>query len=85
MSECCRCGLSLNESQYGLDDHGHRCKTCPGCSQRVGYHVFYRLEEFGMRDMGDGRGEIIQSYCRPCRSHSEDYLAPAFTCEKLST
>lgn len=79
MMGVCSCGGRLDESQYSTDSLGNRFKSCPRCSQISGHHVFYIIEEFGERDMGDGR-VIVQPYCPSCRNYQERSLVPAFEC-----
>lgn len=62
---CSGCAGSLIESVDVENEYGV-FKSCPECSRRAGYHIFYRFEDFGMRNMGDGR-YIVQSWCPGCR------------------
>lgn len=75
----CSCGGRLDESQYCKDDFGNTFKSCPRCSNTSGHHVFYNIEEFGERNMGDGR-IIAHSYCPSCRNYQGPSLIPAFEC-----
>lgn len=62
---CAHCGSPLHRSVERYLD-GQYLKSCPKCSEQTGYHVFYRAEEFGERNMD---GVIrIQSWCRGCRA-----------------
>lgn len=45
-------------------------KSCPSCSVAAGAPVFYPVEDFGLRAMGDGEF-TVQSYCPKCRSGYE--------------
>lgn len=78
MAACSGCKESLKESLVA-EDGGNIYKSCPKCSADAGYHIFYKYEEFGMRNMGDGR-EIVQSYCPSCRLPDGQVLTPVFTC-----
>lgn len=79
MDICCGCSGSLHES-LSAEDEGQQFKSCPKCSVEAGYHVFYKQEDFGFRDMGDGR-HIVQSWCPSCRSNLSPALPPAFICK----
>ncbi len=78
MNNQCSCSNQLNESQY-IDFNGATYKSCPSCSVREGHHVFYRFEDFGLRDMGDGR-VLCQPWCPSCRNQQTPALIPAFSC-----
>lgn len=56
----------LKHSHYYRDQKGAWYKSCPECSRRAGKLVWYRLDEFSHRTMGDGK-VIPQSWCSPCR------------------
>ncbi len=75
MSSCSSCDGSLNDSIF---IESRDLKSCPHCSALAGHHIFYRCEDFGMRDMGDGR-YILQSWCPGCRSH--DGIRPTVQAE----
>lgn len=79
MSICESCNTSLRDSMLALDAAGNQFKSCPRCSVNAGHHVFYRYDDFGIRDMGNGR-HIVQSWCPGCRS---DGAGPEvkFTCK----
>lgn len=78
MDMCPTCQDSLRESVVAEVD-GEHYKSCPSCSCKSGYHVFYRYGDFGMRNMGDGR-YIVQSWCPGCRLEQGAYPPVAFTC-----
>lgn len=78
MGICSGCAKPLRGS-IKIIQAGQVYKSCPECSGKVGYHVFYRLEDFGDRDMGDGR-IIPQSWCPACRSDLLPLASPALTC-----
>lgn len=78
MSACSGCGSSLIDSQE-IELDGVTYKSCPNCSNNAGKHIFYRYEDFGMRNMGDGR-HIVQSWCPSCRSDENPSLEVEFTC-----
>lgn len=79
MATCAVCECSLNDSQ--VVEHGCKeFKSCPKCSVDAGVHVFYKTEDFGFRDMGDGR-HIIQSWCPSCRSGENPSIPEAFRCK----
>ena len=79
MGDCAVCDCSLNESQDAVHN-GIDYKSCPKCSADAGVHVFYQIEDFGYRDMGDGRN-IVQSWCRACRGEVKPGIPPAYTCK----
>lgn len=79
MTEICSCGYPLKDAQYIKDELDHDHKSCPGCSKNSGHHVFYPIEEFHERNMGDGR-VIVQSYCVSCRNRKPPILSPSFEC-----
>lgn len=79
MTVNCVCGASLKYAQYFKDKFGNEHKTCPKCSQNAGHHVFYPIETFHERDMGDGR-VIVQSHCSSCRSYLPPKEIPSFEC-----
>lgn len=79
MDRCSSCSEPLRDSLYE-ELEGQEYKSCPKCSADAGHHVFYRIEEFGDRDMGDGR-HIVQSWCQACRSELKPSIPPSFTCE----
>ena len=62
---CGTCGKRLERSMK-MVQNGQRLKSCPNCSTLAGRHQFYREDDFGIRDMGDGR-HILQSWCPECR------------------
>lgn len=76
MTVCEFCNTSLNESVLAVDAGGNQFKSCPKCSSDAGCHVFYRYDDFGMRNMGDGR-HTVQSWCPGCRS--DDGIRPEVT------
>ena len=78
MEICTFCSLPLHRAQQ-VEHDGQTFKSCPKCSASAGYHVFYPIEDFGDRNMGDGRN-IVQSWCSSCRNNADPVLAPAFTC-----
>lgn len=78
MVVCRGCKYLLSESQE-IEIDGELLKSCPKCSSNKGVHIFYRYEDFGMRDMGDGR-HIVQSWCPSCRSDEYPSLKTKFTC-----
>ncbi|KAB7896427.1 hypothetical protein GA565_10775 [Rouxiella sp. S1S-2] len=80
MSGICSCNVRLDDSQYCIDSFGNTFKSCPRCSQISGHHVFYTTDEFGEKDMGDGR-VLLQTYCPSCRSYKNRPLVPAFECK----
>ncbi|PWK09424.1 hypothetical protein C7421_104370 [Pantoea ananatis] len=75
---CSTCQQPLHDSVI-IEKDGEVFKSCPSCSSNAGTHVFYKYDDFGMRNMGDGRF-IVQSWCQRCRL--KDSLAPvvSFTC-----
>ncbi|ASE41978.1 hypothetical protein CEP69_03880 [Citrobacter braakii] len=78
MSKCGSCAKPLRRSlNVMLEGVPH--KSCPECSGRSGYHVFYLLEDFGDRVMEDGR-IIPQSWCPACRSDVPSSVSPSFVC-----
>lgn len=79
MEDICSCGKPLRDAITLERDDGV-LKSCPECSGRAGRHVFYREDDFGTRDMGDGR-VIPQSWCPTCRSDSIPSTRPAFECD----
>lgn len=79
MAMCAVCECSLNDSQV-LEDGSKEFKSCPKCSVEAGVHVFYKAEDFGFREMGDGR-HIIQSWCPSCRSGENPSIPEAFRCK----
>lgn len=83
MDFCRGCHESLVESIEIKNNFG--CfKSCPECSRRAGYHIFYVYEDFGMRNMGDGRC-IVQSWCPGCRL--DDGITPEiqFVCNTVKS
>lgn len=50
MSVCEFCNTLLNESVLAVDAVGNQFKSCPKCSSDAGYHVFYRYDDFRMRN-----------------------------------
>ena len=62
---CSTCQQSLHDSVV-IERNGEVFKSCPSCSSNAGIHVFYKYDDFGMRNMGDGR-LIVQSWCQGCR------------------
>lgn len=62
---CSTCQQSLNDSVI-IEKDGEVFKSCPSCSSKAGTHFFYKHDDFGMRNMGDGRF-IVQSWCQGCR------------------
>ncbi len=79
MGICAVCECSLNDSQDAVHN-GVDYKSCPKCSADAGVHVFYKTEDFGFRDMGDGR-YIVQSWCPSCRSGENPSIPEAFRCK----
>lgn len=79
MERCSSCSDPLRDSLHA-EHEGQEYKSCPKCSANAGYHIFYKIEEFGDRDMGDGR-HIVQSWCQACRSDLKPTLQPSFTCK----
>ncbi|HHW4627650.1 TPA: hypothetical protein ACUW8I_001265 [Yersinia enterocolitica] len=79
MAKCSGCDASLSDSLIA-EEEGKVYKSCPSCSEKVGHHVFYRYDDFGMRDMGDGR-YIVQSWCPDCRFKEPPVLQVSFECE----
>ncbi|PNO81128.1 hypothetical protein MC77_020455 [Citrobacter koseri] len=79
MGICAVCECSLNDSQ-DVVHKGVDYKSCPKCSADAGVHVFYKTEDFGYRDMGDGR-HIVQSWCPSCRSGDNPSIPEAFRCK----
>lgn len=49
-----------------VEKDGEVFKSCFSCPCKAGTHVFYEHDDFGMRNMGDGRF-IVQSWCQGCR------------------
>lgn len=78
MAVCSECNQSLSDSQI-IEKGGEVYKSGPNCSAKSGVHIFYRYEDFGMRDIGDGRN-IVQSWCPSCRSDENPSLEVEFTC-----
>lgn len=76
---CNGCQRPLRES-IKFEQNGQIYKSCPECSGNAGHHVFYRLDDFGDRDMGNGR-IIPQSWCPACRSDLLPLVSPALTCK----
>lgn len=79
MGGCAVCKFSLNDSQYAAHK-GIDFKSCPKCSADAGVHVFYKTEDFGYRDMSDGR-HLVQSWCPSCRSGDNPSIPEAFRCK----
>lgn len=79
MDACLGCGSSLHDS-VSAELKGEVFKSCPSCSVEKGYHVFYRWDDFGMRNMGDGR-HLVQPWCPDCRFRRPKELEVSFTCE----
>lgn len=79
MSTCSGCAKPLRRSLTVQHEEG-LLKSCPECSGRVGAHVFYRLEDFGDREMEDGR-IIPQSWCPACRSDLIPSVVAAHICK----
>jgi len=80
MDGTCVCGRPLRESIYSTAiDSAAASKSCPQCSATAGRHVFYQIEHFGQRDMGDGRVEI-QSWCPACRAGVGPSNQPHYIC-----
>lgn len=59
------CQQSLHDSVM-IEKDGEVFKICPSCSNKTGTYVFYKYDDFGMRNMDDGRF-IVQSWCQGCR------------------
>ncbi len=51
---CSTCQQSLGDSVTTEKDDGV-FKSCHSCSSKAGTHVFYKHDDFGMRNMGDSR------------------------------
>lgn len=79
MSKCGSCAKPLRRSLKVMRE-GVSLKSCPECSGRAGYHVFYRLEDFGDREMEDGR-IIPQSWCPACRADVPSSISPFIVCK----
>lgn len=79
MGRCAVCECSLNDSQDAVHNSVDY-KSCPKCSVDAGVHVFYKTEDFGYRDMGDGR-HIVQSWCPSCRFGEDSAITEAFRCK----
>lgn len=79
MDICPACQNSLHESVIAEVGNEYY-KSCPSCSCKNGSHVFYRYQDFGMRNMGDGR-YIVQSWCPGCRLQQGVYPEVAFACK----
>lgn len=64
---CVHCGEGLRKSIYA---DGGETKSCPSCSRRVGEHVYYELEDFGITNMWPTPTNPTgsQSYCAHCRA-----------------
>ncbi|CQD39702.1 Uncharacterised protein [Yersinia enterocolitica] len=60
MAKCSGCDASLSDSLIA-EEEGEVYKSCPSCSERVGHHVFYRYDDFGMRDMRYGRWTLYSA------------------------
>ncbi|KAA1187299.1 hypothetical protein F0L16_12825 [Photorhabdus heterorhabditis] len=78
MDVCSSCNCSFHDSIVA-ELEGKLYKSCPSCSVSIGQHIFYRYEDFGMRDMGDGL-HIVQSWCPGCRSKDGHTPDVCFTC-----
>lgn len=75
---CSTCQQPLHDSVV-IEKNGEVFKSCPSCSSKAGTHVFYRYDEFGMRNMGDGR-LIVQSWCPGCRLQNDFKPSSTFNC-----
>ena len=51
---CFTCQQSLHDFVI-IEKDGEVFKSCPSCSSKAGTHVFYKHDDFGMRNMGDSR------------------------------
>ncbi len=78
MDVCSSCNCSFHDSIVAQVE-GKIYKSCPSCSASIGQHVFYRYEDFGIRDMGDGF-HILQSCCPGCCSKDGHTPDVCFTC-----
>ncbi|PQQ30391.1 hypothetical protein C6H64_10080 [Photorhabdus luminescens] len=78
MDVCSGCHEPLHDSVVA-EVEGKIYKSCPSCSTAMGQHVFYRYEDFGMRNMGDGH-YIVQSWCPGCRVKDGNKPDICFTC-----
>ncbi|MHC2596515.1 DNA-directed RNA polymerase subunit RPC12/RpoP [Kluyvera sp. 1366] len=75
---CVTCQNSLHDSMV-IEKNGEMFKSCPSCSSKARLHIFYKYNDFGMRNMGDGRF-IVQSWCRGCRLQDGAHPHKEFTC-----
>lgn len=75
---CATCQNLLHDSVV-IEKNGEVFKSCPSCSSKAGSHVFYKYNDFGMRNMGDGRF-IVQSWCPGCRLQDSAHPHKEFTC-----
>ena len=76
---CSTCQQPLHDSVV-IERNGEVFKSCPSCSNKAGTHIFYKYNDFGMRNMGDGRF-IVQSWCQGCRLQEGASHNIAFTCK----
>jgi len=75
---CSTCQQPLHDSVI-IEKDGEVFKSCPSCSSQAGTHVFYINDDFGMRNMGDGR-YIVQSWCLGCRLKQKNTIKSFFSC-----
>lgn len=84
MPVCKFCNHLLSESVLVVDAASNQFKSCPKCSSGAGYHIFYRYDDFGMRNIRDDQ-YIVQSWCSGCRSNNTEIRPEEqFTCKKLT-
>ena len=69
---CQYCDQPLNKSIYKFDKESQTLlKSCPSCSVKAGFHVFYAApEEFGCSKarVNTYNPTGIQSHCKHCRA-----------------
>lgn len=74
---CTHCTLPLDRSHYSPD---RRLKSCTGCSQKRGEHVYHPVEEFGQHDP---ETDAPHSECDGCRSQLRVLAAQGYTAKEF--
>lgn len=77
MTACPHCTEPLNESQYSSD---RKHKSCTGCSQKAGVHVYHPVGEFGQHDP---ETTLPHSECDACRRQLRVLAAQGFTAKEF--
>lgn len=74
---CPHCNEPLNVSQHTPD---RKHKSCTGCSQKAGQHVFHPVQEFGHHDP---ETDLPHSECDGCRRQLRQIAAQGFTAKEF--